>query len=134
MPYWKMTFSCIDGWYLEGRASRVCILSAETSLDALCDEVLASFDFDNDHMHAFYTGRTHGVGGNREEILNEETVLSDIFPLPTSHALFMNFDLGDNWWFKITRTKVLTDHAGDAPIIISRRGESPAQSPDNDDE
>tara|TARA_B110000091_G_C13662028_1_gene410018 strand:+ start:189 stop:581 length:393 start_codon:yes stop_codon:yes gene_type:complete len=123
-----MKLACVGGCYLEEPAHKICELDSKTTLDELCDYILNLFDFDNDHMHEFLSSR-NGRRGN--EITDELLSLEEIYPLEKSHQLFMKFDYGDNWLFKITRERKKAIHSTETkyPHIIEEIGQNPEQYP-----
>ena len=65
-------------------------------------------------------------------------MLQDIFPLAKNYALFMHFDFGDDWFFKITRRlkQATFNNTHSYPRITEHIGKNPEQYPmcDEDEE
>ena len=96
-----MKIECVYGGYLEELAAKICEIQSTLTLESLCDFILDSFLFDNDHLHQFFISRT--IQDRQNTIADESMTLMDIFPINKDHFLFMNFDFDDDWMFKITR-------------------------------
>ncbi len=139
MNIWRMKLACVGGCYLEEPAHKICELDSTTTLDEPCDYILSIFDFDNDHMHDFMVSKNFRRGRIRgNEITDELLSLEEIFPLEKNNYLFMKFDYGDDWLFKITRERKKAIHSTETeyPHLIEEIGQNPEQYPmcDDDDE
>ncbi len=130
MKIWEMKIECIEGCYLEEKAAKICEIQGAYDLGELCDFILESFGFDNDHLHEFFISKNTGRN-NRQVLKDEFKTMDEIFPLEKGYYLFMNFDFGDDWMFKITasHSKVEFDRALPYPRIIKRIGQNPEQYP-----
>lgn len=95
-----MKIECVFGCYLEEPVAKICEIKNTYSLHNLCDFILESFNFDNDHLHNFFISR-RPIRSEKQIIEDETYTLENIFPIPKNNYLFMNFDFGDNWIFKI---------------------------------
>ena len=94
-----------------------------------------AFEFDNDHLYAFYVG--HGMMQetyviddavtNGDELSADETELG-MLELRKGQSFSYLFDFGDMWWFDI---RVLGMKAGriQAPEITKAVGKAPEQYP-----
>ncbi|MEY8716407.1 IS1096 element passenger TnpR family protein [Francisella philomiragia] len=130
-------------------------VKADMSLFQLYKKILKMFDFDDDHMHAFYLGKTGKpyIRTNINLIGSEDPYDLDIDPkeqykfeksitvreamaIKTEYFLCMIFDFGDDWVFKISeyKKKVDFDPKKKYPFIVKEVGENPEQYPDFDDE
>ena len=84
-------------------------LDESSTLGDLHEAIQDAVKFDRDHLYCFYQSRTDR-SGNRE-FLDEENgrifsePLGAMFPLPAKQSLFYLFDWGDNWVFKITKSR-----------------------------
>lgn len=81
--------------------------------------------FDNDLLYEFYSGKSQG---NKLYKISNNALLSDIFPLD-GLKLYYLFDFGDNWLFKIikTRKKQYLTSEITIPRIVKSIGENPDQ-------
>jgi hypothetical protein len=128
-----MRLACVGGFYLEEPAHKTCEINCKMTLDELCDYILNIFGFDNDHLHRFFVSRS---GHDGEEISDEELSLDEVFPLGKGNALFMNFDFGDDWLFRISKQRKKAIYSSDKeyPCIIDEVGVNPEQYPMLEDE
>lgn len=125
MNIWVIKLECIGGCYLEEAVYRVCEIPDLFSLEELNHFILESFNFGNDNMHQFFKGRLpRPYGAGATIIENESLTLKDIFPLDKNKILFMHFDYGDDWIFKISRrlNKIEYNSKIDYPRVIEEVG------------
>ena len=118
---------------------RVVKLSHKTSLHRLHLIIQEAFDFDNDHMYAFYTGTSYRNGkefycanplGESEEY--EDLTIEDVEFYKGQQFIYL-FDFGDKWEFKIQVIDFLENEESDfEPQIIDIKGKAPKQYPDWD--
>ncbi|MDO9535573.1 MAG: hypothetical protein Q7J85_09665 [Bacillota bacterium] len=93
-----------------------------------------AFEFDNDHLYAFYVGGTRRTGkpvycSNVEEVGKpaEETTIEEM-ELYKGQKLYYLFDFGDMWEFDIELIQIEKNMPLPLrPIIIETKGESPEQ-------
>ena len=125
---WQLKVRCCD-------AIKKCEVNSAYKLEDLCQFILESFDFDNDHLHKFYLSRTgHPYGQDVEEISSSKK-LNDVFPIQDKKSLFSLFYFGDEWVFKISKTAKKIDFVTSSkyPVITEEKGENPEQYPDYED-
>ena len=106
-------------------------------------------NFDNDHLFEFFAGKHNrnrkieftdeSWGGAYEKEYGDydEIDLDQIYPLPKGLKLFYHFDFGDDWYFKIIRTrkKPFESQKGvKYPRIIEKTGSNPKQYPVYDED
>ena len=131
MEILTIKIACVFGGYLEGKSEKICEVQSTYTLKALCDFILESFEFDNDHLHEFFISR-QPIRSQRTVIEDELTTLQEIFPVEKNSYLFMHFDFGDDWVFKIShlrqKPKILEDISS-YPRIIEHIGKNPEQYP-----
>ncbi|MEQ8154724.1 MAG: hypothetical protein ABRQ25_07575 [Clostridiaceae bacterium] len=93
------------------------------------------FDFDNDHMYAFYTGTSYRNGtefysanpfGESDEY--EDLTIEEAEIYKGQQFVYI-FDFGDMWEFKIQVMDFIENEEAD-PQIIESKGKSPQQYPD----
>ena len=130
MEIWVMKIACVFGRYLEEKSAKICEIQARCNLEKLCYFILESFAFDQDHLHEFFMSRK-GLRSRRTTINNERTTLANIFPIASKNQLFMQFDFGDDWVFKITRSRKQTtfNEKSYYPKVIEHIGNNPEQYP-----
>lgn len=123
-------------------------LSADATLYELSSYILDAFDFDNDHMHAFFMDNQEWSHTDAYFSASDE---NDLFDSPSSQfnqkdtascrlgALHLTvgqkfkylFDFGDEWWFQCRVLKILEEKTPH-PSIIKSKGTAPEQYPDYD--
>lgn len=97
-----------------------------------------AFDFDNEHLYAFYIGGSRMTEkpiycpeAEEEEGMNTEEVTIEDLKLFKGQKLFYLFDFGDMWWFDIKLLRIDKESPEYyKPMIIDSQGESPDQYPD----
>lgn len=125
-----LSVSLGTGCYRHIRVSDTILLSD------LAEVILQAFDFDNDHLHAFFMD-------NREWSSKDSYFLDDPGRSTKRFALYDTgletgkkfkflFDFGDEWIFQCKVLR-LTDDFTVSPQVIRSKGEAPAQYPDCDE-
>ena len=130
MKILAMKISCVSGCYLDSPVYKEAEVPGSFSLSDMCEFILDAFDFDNDHLHNFFI--SSGAGFGQRKVINDETLsIEQCCPSKKSQALFMNFDFGDDWLFKIELQprKVKFDADVCYPRITCQKGENPEQYP-----
>lgn len=145
---------------LDGHRSiwrRIAIRRAQT-LGDLALAINRAFDRDNDHLYAFYLGAKSGKLTRRQllsaarryahpeavdpflareavEKNAAETTIASL-RLAEDQTFFYLFDFGDEWWHIITveRAEDAEEPEQTYPAVIARRGTSPEQYPEYDEE
>jgi len=114
---------------------RMLKLSHNTTFHELHLIIQQAFDFDNDHMYAFYTGTSYRNGkefysanpfGESNEY--EDLTIEDAEIYKGQQFLYL-FDFGDRWEFKIQVMDFIENEKAN-PQIIESKGKSPQQYPD----
>ncbi len=97
--------------------------------------------FSDDHCYCFYVARTDRsrdrVYYDDENGLIFTKTLDEVFPLPPKKSLFYLFDFGDDWIFKITKSRKAPHdpEAGVAyPRVANETGSRPTQYPSFDED
>ena len=113
---------------------RIIKLSHNTKLHKLHLIIQNAFDFDNDHMYAFYTGTSYK---NRKEFycanpLGESNEYEDLTvedaEIYKGQKFMYLFDFGDMWKFEIQVIDFIENEETDLfPQIIESKGKSPEQ-------
>ncbi len=109
-------------------------VSHKHSLDDLHLTIQEAFDFDNDHLYAFFIGGTISTGkpiycadAQDEGATAEETTIADL-NLYKGEKLRYLFDFGDNWKFDVELINIDKDSVlPTKPEIVEAKGESPEQ-------
>lgn len=114
-------------------------ISSKSELHELHLMIQKAFDFDNDHMYAFYNGTSYRNGkefynanplGESEEY--EDLTIEDAELYKGQQFIYL-FDFGDMWEFKIQVTDFIENEETDfVPQIMDSKGESVQQYPDWD--
>ncbi len=123
MEIWTIKLYCCG-------ARKICHIPSNFPLHALCLYILGSFQFCNDHLHEFFISKSGRPYKNDSYAVKDENLLlSDIYPLPDKYHLYLHFDFGDSWVFKIMRTRKAPfyDDKIQSPILISESGKNPEQ-------
>ncbi len=124
--------------YEDGWSADIEIDSAST-LDQLHYAIQEAVDFDNDHLYAFCIARTYR-SRDREFFDDDDgrvytTTLEAMFPLPPRKSLFYVFDFGDEWLFKVTRTRKRPHEPREGavyPRVVKEVGDKPEQYPEDE--
>lgn len=119
---------------LSKRCWRKINTSHRHSLHDLHLVIQEAFDFDNDHLYAFYVGGTRRTGkpiycsdAEHGEKTAEETTIEDM-GLYKGQKFYYLFDFGDMWEFEIELIKIEKSiPLPMKPVIIEIKGESPEQ-------
>lgn len=110
-------------------------LSSHHTLDDLHNMIQEAFDFDNDHMYAFYMDMKrfsdNAYNCPEDDIgpYAHEAVIGNIGIYAKQEFMYL-FDFGDEWIFKIKLEEILENEEEIAkPAIIASKGESLEQYP-----
>ncbi len=133
-----LTIKCVRGLHLNEPFERTVEAPNDMTLGELHTLIQALAGFDDDHLFAFFTGRS--CHGRREELVHgddaEEAMdllcemrVSKVFPLPKGKKLFYWFDFGDDWMFQVTRraSAKKEEQEVDYPRVIKEVGPRPEQ-------
>jgi len=106
---WILKVELYFGAYAEEPWQGDFEIEATATLEDLHFAINRDIDFDNDHMYMFYISRTERsrdritFDEENEEIYNR--TLESLYPLKKGMKLFYLFDYGDNWLFRITKSR-----------------------------
>ncbi|ARU57075.1 plasmid pRiA4b ORF-3 family protein [Oleiphilus messinensis] len=116
---------------------KVVEIDSSSNLDDLHIAIQEAVGFDNDHLYEFFIANTFRSMERRQ--FNDENnglyehTLEDLFPLPKGKSLFYLFDYGDNWNFRVSKTR----HKAKLPLkgaiyprVIEEFGVNPVQYPE----
>ncbi|NQT41022.1 MAG: hypothetical protein HQ581_26255 [Planctomycetes bacterium] len=124
--------------YYEDEWSADIEIDPTSTLEQLHYAIQAAVEFDNDHLYAFFIARAER-SRDREYFDDDDgrvysTTLEALFPLPPKKSLFYLFDFGDEWLFKVTRSRKQPRdprEGVDYPIVVKEAGTKPEQYPEN---
>ena len=131
----------VRGLYCEDDWTANIELDEASTLAQLHDAIQMAVGFDNDHSFSFFLSRTdrsrtREYFHDEDESVDSKTV-KDMFPLPERQSLFYLFDWGDDWVFKISKTRKSLQQALPGvtyPRVESESGTKPDQYPSDDDD
>ena len=121
---WQVKIKCDS-------AVKICHVDPAHKLKKLCQFILDSFEFDNDHLHQFYISKNGNPYGSQTRKVNSGSTIGSVYPLPEKTHLYLLFDFGDKWVFKIERMnkKVSWNSKAKYPVVIEEKGDNPIQYP-----
>lgn len=131
---------------------RKIAIRGDQTLKDLHDVIFDAFDREDEHLYSFFfpdklTKSKRTIIGSLEYTLtgmgdeffdegqndaSEATIQS--LQLRTKQKFYYIFDWGDEWWHELTYEGVKDIGKKDMPKVIERKGESPLQYPDYDEE
>ncbi len=114
-------------------------MSHDHTLEDLHLAIQEAYDFDRDHLYAFYVGGNRRTGKaiygpevEEEDWTADMAAIADL-KLFKGQKIFYLFDFGDSWWFELKLVDIdQRSPAPRRPAIIGRKGKSPKQYPDGD--
>lgn len=131
----------ISGMYASGDWEGLIEIDADDTLEDLHFAIQRAVKFDNDHMYEFRIGRNQRSGNL--QVFDDETgnvytqTIGGLFPLPDKNSLYYLFDYGDDWFFKVVKTR----KPSAAPLpgvtyprLVQETGNKPVQYPSDDDD
>ena len=99
-----------------------------------------AFDFDNDHLYAFYldgkerSRRSVNAPYSNEPPFTDEVLISEVGLRVKQRFLYL-FDFGDQWRFDVTLLSIKSsEDVPTRPVIVKSVGEAPEQYPLYDDD
>ncbi|WP_019865908.1 IS1096 element passenger TnpR family protein [Methylovulum miyakonense] len=118
-------------------------IDSSATLEELHLAIQDAVEFENDHLYEFYISKTESSYhpsairfDDEEEGFYSSVTLENVYPLETGKSLYYLFDYGDNWLFKITKSRKKPHGPQQGisyPHRISEIGERPVQYPDFDE-
>ena len=128
-----------DGKYLLkvslGEVWRRIAMAGSMDLDSLCGAILNAYDFDFDHLYAFYYKDKLGVPHEASASEMDDTPdTADVkireMDLEPGDSFRFLYDFGDNWEFDIKLERIEpVDASLKQPKVIESHGEAPDQYP-----
>lgn len=115
-------------------------ISGKATLDELSEAILDAFDFDNDHLHAFFMSNRAWDDSScyssryaEDDCPDTDNCRLQFIGLEVGKKFLYIFDFGESWEFQCKVLKVL-DEDTEIPELIRTKGDAPEQYPDYDDE
>jgi hypothetical protein len=106
---WTLNIDLIFGLYAEESWQGTFEIDSSSTLDELHHAIQMALNFDDDHLYEFYVARTQR---SRDRLRFDDdngevydTTLKSVYPLGKGKKLYYLFDYGDNWLFKITKSR-----------------------------
>lgn len=133
---WAFKIKLLFGAYAEGDWEAIVEIDSTSTLEDLHLAIQDAVGFDNDHLYEFYISKTE-MSRDRIRFDDENgkiysTTIESLYPLEKGKKLYYLFDYGDNWLFRITRTRKSPQKPEQGikyPIIVDEKGSKPEQYP-----
>lgn len=131
---WTLKVELLFGSSAEGECIRTIEIDSSSTLEDLHFAIQAAVEFDNDHMYEFYISRNER-SRNRVNFDDENgkvytSAIEDLYPLAKGMKLYYLFDYGDNWLFKISKSRKKPHEATEGieyPRLVEKVGDNPEQ-------
>ena len=124
---------------LETGVWRKIQISKNATLDRLHKEILTAYEFDDDHLYAFFMDNkawsdynSYWSSYNDEGPYANRKKLSALNLVKGKKFMYL-FDFGDEWRFTVSLFKEIDDETKN-PVVIEAKGDAPLQYPDWDEE
>ena len=138
---YTLTIECVFGIHLREECQRVIEMKSTDDLNDLHFAIQNAVKFDNDHLFEFFIGPNYRrrkivfSEDDNEDAAHNPVGLWRIWPLPKNMSLFYWFDFGDDWKFRIkkSRSTKAPEKGVRYPRVISEVGPNPEQYPDYDE-
>ena len=133
---WLLKVELLFGAYAEDDWECEIEIESTATLQDLHFAIIETVNFDNDHLYEFYISRTER--SRDRQCFDEENggiynrTLESLYPLEKGRKLFYMFDYGDNWLFKITKSREKPYDAKpntEYPKLLKTSGKAPEQYP-----
>ncbi|MCK5206876.1 MAG: plasmid pRiA4b ORF-3 family protein [Cyclobacteriaceae bacterium] len=126
--------------YFTTKIYRKIAMSSDSTLEELHWIIQEAFDFDNDHLYAFFmdgkpwSHNAYNSPDGSEGPFTDEVTLGELKLKPGKKILYL-FDYGDEWRFNVVLKKVdPIEKPLKAPIILESIGDAPEQYPDYEED
>jgi hypothetical protein len=137
---WILKVELYFGAYTEKPWEGNFEIETTNTLEDLHFAINKAINFDDDHMYEFYISRTVSSRNKiRFDDENEEIydrTIESLYPLKKGMKLFYLFDYGDNWLFKITKSRkkpYIPTEGIEYPKLLKSIGTIPEQYPNYND-
>jgi hypothetical protein len=117
---------------------RILAISGKHTLDDLHEAIQEAFEFDADHLYAFYMDNRRYSEERFESPDSEEGPYADDVQigelgLAVNQSFIYHFDFGDDWRFHVQLLEIKTDEPLlKKPKMVEIHGKAPAQYPEAD--
>ncbi len=116
-------------------------ISGKATLEELSDAILDAFDFDNDHLHAFFMNNRawdevdcyYSPYAEEGEFCSTDACKLQFLNLEIGKKFLYIFDFGDDWRFQCKVLNILDEDTKE-PVVVRTKGAAPMQYPDFDEE
>jgi hypothetical protein len=144
-PEWRHNLSLPepefqDGTYIFkvslGRIWRRIAIPAKHDLESLSDSIRGAFEFDDDHLYAFYYKNRFGARASvHHPYMDEPPFTTDVqvgdLPLQPGATMTYLYDFGDHWEFDVQLERIdPVDLRLKKPRILETHGRAPEQYSD----
>lgn len=135
---WILKIKLLFGANAENDWEATIEIDSTSTLVDLHYAIQDATEFDDDHLFEFYISRTERSHRNRVHFDDENekifsTTIESLYPLKKGNGLYYMFDWGDNWLFKITKSRKSPEkprQGVEYPRLVSEEGIKPEQYPD----
>ncbi|OPY59232.1 MAG: Plasmid pRiA4b ORF-3-like protein [Pelotomaculum sp. PtaU1.Bin035] len=125
---------------LKRRAWRRIRISASNTLQHLHEAIQDAFEFYDDHLYAFFmdgqpwSSNAYWSRGDNQPPYADKAVIGRLGFVRGQRFLYL-FDFGDEWKFDVRVEEILDSDLPPArPLVIGKKGQSPEQYPDYEDD
>lgn len=116
-------------------------ISGMATLEELSDAILDAFDFDNDHLHAFFMNNRawdeidcyYSPYAEEDEFRTTDSYKLQFINLEIGKKFLYIFDFGDDWRFQCKVLNILDEDTKE-PVVVRTKGAAPMQYPVFDEE
>ncbi|MCP3892227.1 MAG: plasmid pRiA4b ORF-3 family protein [Desulfobulbaceae bacterium] len=131
---WTIKVVLYEAFYDDISWEALIEIDSSSKLDDLHLAIQKFVNFGDDHPYEFYQSRDvrskRRVRYTENENSVYETTLKMLYPLNKGNGLFYLFDYGDQWIFKITKSRKKALEPKDKikyPILVGEKGSKPIQ-------
>lgn len=116
-------------------------ISGKATLEELSDAILDAFNFDNDHLHAFFMNNRawdemdcyYSPYAEEDEFCSTDACNLQFLNLEIGKKFLYIFDFGDDWRFQCKVLKILDEDTKE-PVVVRTKGAAPMQYSEFDEE
>ena len=116
-------------------------ISGKATLEDLSDAILDAFDFDNDHLHAFFMNNRawddmdcyYSPYAEEDGFRTTDSYKLQFINLEIGKKFLYIFDFGDDWRFQCKVLNILDEDTKE-PVVVRTKGAAPMQYPNFDEE